>query len=791
MASAGPVSPNRSGVSPPPDCLLVSERPYSRAVGVASRSRWWATLVILTTAPGAAQALGLGPLEVRSSLGEPLRAVAPLYTDGQESVEAVEAGLADRQTYRDFGLTPPALSVRLRLQVVSDPHPHIRITSPEPVRTPMFGLLVRLNEQGTAMLKEYTLALDPPGQGAQPPKGGKEVTATAEKAPKSASKVSRDGQEKEVKRGGAGASEAPRPKVEVTEGWAKRDRYGPVRSGDALATIVERLRRADSVPKASALAATWAANKDAFIDGNMNLLRQGAVLTMPDEEEVRSYSPQKAEALIARHRKEWRGRDGDSSTNVGHRRYALEVSLGSEDKAASKTGNGDRAAQQPEPDEAQGEGDRDGGQAEGKQSPDADQGSEAGGSGGGSEEAEPSTDADTSPTKAEAKAATDEVADLRQRVRDLQQALAERGSGEGEKVKALEDRVSGLQDQVQEQKTLLEKQSQALTQLSQRPDGRSQSRPLLWVLAALNLLFVAALGVLGGWLVRGNRREEASSGGSDEGNAVVAPVGTKATTSPSRGEEADPLTQVQRHLAEGDTGGAKSVLEAAIESEPANWGLYDRLLTLLERDGDGERFEEVADRLFRQLGDTHPEWQADIRRRGRQLLPNSPVFAEPGSTGGAGGSDGAESHEPVEEELVFPGFDAESGSAEEEDRQAHSTAEEDEDLVLTLDEGDAQRLAQESEEPASSSSAGTEENAVEEPMEFSFELEDEGPSEAESEQSEEEGQPEDEMAIKLDLAQAWLDMGDAESAKPLLEEVVAKGDSDQQAQARQKLADLG
>jgi len=48
----------------------------------------------------------------------------------------------------------------------------------------------------------------------------------------------------------------------------------------------------------------------------------------------------------------------------------------------------------------------------------------------------------------------------------------------------------------------------------------------------------------------------------------------------------------------------------------------------------------------------------------------------------------------------------------------------------------------------------------------------------------------DEAATKLDLAQAYIDMGDGDGARDILAEVMAEGNPEQQAEAREMLARL-
>jgi pilus assembly protein FimV len=48
----------------------------------------------------------------------------------------------------------------------------------------------------------------------------------------------------------------------------------------------------------------------------------------------------------------------------------------------------------------------------------------------------------------------------------------------------------------------------------------------------------------------------------------------------------------------------------------------------------------------------------------------------------------------------------------------------------------------------------------------------------------------DETATKLDLAKAYIDMGDAEGARSILEEVMAEGNDQQKKQAKELAAQI-
>ena len=86
-----------------------------------------------------------------------------------------------------------------------------------------------------------------------------------------------------------------------------------VRSGDTASSIARRLRARggyDSTTMYQVLAALLQANPAAFIDGNLNGLRAGARLQIPDAAAVRAIDPQQARQLYAQHMREFQGYRG-------------------------------------------------------------------------------------------------------------------------------------------------------------------------------------------------------------------------------------------------------------------------------------------------------------------------------------------------------------------------------------------------------------------------------------------------------------------------------------------------
>jgi pilus assembly protein FimV len=241
----------------------------------------------LTLFAQSALALGLGNLIVESYLNQPLQARIELVVRADDDLSTATVGMASADDYALIGANRGAISVPLRFDLEEDESgASILVTSEESVRDPVIRLIVEVNWSNGRLLREYTLFLDPPTHSAPAPspvvdERGKTPVSPP---PETAEWVSSD-------RSGQPESSAT-PTVGSNE-------YGPVRSGDTLWRIATDWSQGTDLDMNSVMLAIQRNNPQAFINGNVNLLKQGTILRMPRVDEVRQISAESALQEVA------------------------------------------------------------------------------------------------------------------------------------------------------------------------------------------------------------------------------------------------------------------------------------------------------------------------------------------------------------------------------------------------------------------------------------------------------------------------------------------------------------
>ena len=249
-----------------------------------------AALLALSLGLGAqdAAALALGRLSVQSGLGEPLRAEIDIPEINAAEADSLRASLASPDAYRASGLEyHSALNgVRMSLQKRPDGRSYLRVTSDRPVNDPFLDLVLEANWASGRTVRDYTLLLDPPSQRAAAATAPSTTAASVVTAPVVPAATRPQSISRPAPAPAAPA--APRPSAQAatpTPRPAPSDKSLTVQRGQTASKIAGDYKPAN-VSLDQMLLALLRANPDAFINGNINRLRAGAVLTVPDQNEI-------------------------------------------------------------------------------------------------------------------------------------------------------------------------------------------------------------------------------------------------------------------------------------------------------------------------------------------------------------------------------------------------------------------------------------------------------------------------------------------------------------------------
>ncbi|MEO8849382.1 MAG: FimV/HubP family polar landmark protein [Casimicrobiaceae bacterium] len=243
--------------------------------------------------PGSAYALGLGKLTVDSALGQPLSARVDLTSATREEVDTLTARVADPSLYRQNNLTYQAALARARVAVEtgSDGVPYLRISSSVSVLEPYLDLIVEVSWASGRVVRDYTLLLDPPGVNTG---GNVEPVTPMRQGTGAAAPASR----------GTPASRASTAPATSAAPRAPGEGY-TVKRGDTLARIASENKPAD-VTLDQMLVALFKSNTDAFAGNNMNRLRAGAIMTIPDAATVTAEPATDAQKVVRVQASDWR-----------------------------------------------------------------------------------------------------------------------------------------------------------------------------------------------------------------------------------------------------------------------------------------------------------------------------------------------------------------------------------------------------------------------------------------------------------------------------------------------------
>jgi pilus assembly protein FimV len=813
--------------------------------------RLTAQLVVgaMLTLPVWVQAAGLGKLTVKSALGQPLSAEIELLVSDKSELDSLNASLASDQAYKDAQIqyVPVLSTLQFSIEKRANGRSVLMLTSSKPINDPFMDMLIELNWASGRLLREYTVLLDPPGIAVPQTVAPVAVSAPlaqaqAEPGPESAAEPQPPVAAEAVVPPAAPASqeaEKPVSPQPVAEPAAAKESQLQVKRGDTLSKIANRVRPAN-VSLEQALVGLFRENPDAFVGKNMNRLKAGQQLRLPSAEAMQAIDQKSAQREISLQAADWQAYRAKLAESVAaaqpeQEKAADKTVVGKitpkvEDKAQPKTEAGKDVLKLSKASPA----------AVAK--PDQSAAEKAAQEKALAEQKAKAEQEDKIAREKALKESSERAAALEKQIQDMQK-LAAMKEKEQEAAAAPESAAPAPAPEQKRAAAPAPKVKKAVPPPVEEPEANWYDEllenPIYWTAGA----GVVVLGGLLWWMVAGGRLrrnkmpepstdsiitggdlQPAGAVGAAATGGVVNTGDTSFLTDFSQAglaeidtHDVDPIAEADVYMAYGRDAQAEEILKEALTKTPDRHEIRLKLLEIYAARKNVTSFETVAGELYAALGgQTGATWDKAVEM-GRSIDPHNPLYGGAGEAAKAVSAPPAAAAKPVVAEPVkpvaaqpvqaaqpepapvaskaetvmefsapepaMPELDLNLSSLEEVKVEAPAPAEHKKEQTLDFDlSGFDLSIPETPAAPAAAATAAPPKPAA---MDFSgldLDLSDMGGGGGEDEF--------DEVATKLDLAKAYLEMGDKEGAREILQEVINEGNDKQKSDAQGIMAGL-
>ena len=709
-------------------------------------------------------ALGLGALDMRSALNQPMNAVIELTSASGTDLSKIKVSIASQQAHDRTGLSRARILTDFRFSVEQDNRGNtfIQVTSYDAIHEPFLEFLLELEWPRGRLLREYTVLVDPPvTMPARPAVPATPVSRAPAPVVQSPVRQSRPAPTRPAM-APVRTSAAPAPSA---------DSYGPIRRNETLWNIANRVRPGTDISVDQMMHALLRENPRAFMNNNINQLKAGATLRIPDREQIMSITTNEARAESNRQAREWKEGQSAPTQEPEPQETPLEAAVETEVTTESHL-----QLTAPEDDAIEGAATASSGDpqaAEGESTTELNNQLAL-----ASEEAEAS--------KAQSEELQTRVTELEQQIETMKRLLELKDDAladlqQQEASEAALDTATGADAQedtaieMTEEADVIEIEEQpaeeAVEDVVVESETEAATEPRGIVNKLMDNPLLAGLGVLvaillGGFLWASTRRKggqgifdnemtlekhmanEAAMKGKQQVPVVDfdEEVPEEEITSIQGHDESDPVTEADVYLAYGRIQQAEDVLQAALEKTPDDAELRIKLLEVYHASGNIAAFDREAGNFRDSVAGEGSQWLR-VAAMGYALSPANELYS-------AGGGDKEKSGD-IDFDMDLSGMD---DSVENNDAVQDT---DEEDLGLDLPESIEFNLEDVNEvhEDEEDASEGLLDNA-------------------------------DEVATKLDLARAYMDMGDPEGARSILDEVMHEGNEEQKREAEDIISEI-
>lgn len=280
---------------------------------IAKSHRWQKTAlavaaIALIGLPGSgAYALSLGRLTVQSALGEPLRAEIDVPDITADEAASLKVGIAPPDAFVAAGMeyNSAMASLQATLMRRADGRAYLRLSGERTINDPFVDLILEASWAQGRIVRDYTLLFDPPSLRNAPATPTLAQAPTAPVVTNLPPKTSAPPPATIAPRTtSTPKAAAPRPPAAAAAPASVNGDQLTVKKGDTASKIANSIKPA-GVSLDQMLVAMLRSNPEAFVNDNLNRIRAGAVINVPNTELAQSVSQAEASKLVVAQSKDF------------------------------------------------------------------------------------------------------------------------------------------------------------------------------------------------------------------------------------------------------------------------------------------------------------------------------------------------------------------------------------------------------------------------------------------------------------------------------------------------------
>lgn len=262
-------------------------------------------------------ALGLGEIRLNSALNQPFDAEIELLSPTAEELGSLRVSLASHDVFSRYGIDRPQYLSDFEFVISRgrDGKATIKVTSNRSVTEPFVTLLVDASWARGRLVREYTVLLDPPVF--MPSQQTPAPVTTPQSATTAEGRIERAPAPAPVPPPPAATPRpAPAPEPAPTQARVAEPKdqiiAAPgteyvVQRNDTLSRIAGSINPGPRRVLNQTMIALFRANPEAFSGNNINRLRAGSVLRLPELSQIEAIPADEATAEVSRQTAEWSG----------------------------------------------------------------------------------------------------------------------------------------------------------------------------------------------------------------------------------------------------------------------------------------------------------------------------------------------------------------------------------------------------------------------------------------------------------------------------------------------------